>query len=272
MRAWTTTIFAHQSWKNSRRLVPRGSATLKSRRRHGRLGGQSWRQRFAVLQSHMSQALLNTYVQLLDHEPKPSDQVPLLLNMKEDRLALTKAVESGDTDLGLSTWTVSCRRVTNKSAVYHVLLHLQKRLPLGNFFRLIEEGGPSLVPASKLLQVYARAQDREMLRDFYYSDDRRVDSATLSLSEAATMVVRAVSTEEIVVILTIECSGSCCESQCCESCPEVLLRRQGTRFRGEGTYPLPFVARYKALTLGTDDGRKCSPPHLPAAAGEGSQW
>ncbi|KAI0792484.1 vacuolar protein sorting-associated protein 16 [Abortiporus biennis] len=105
---------------------------------------------------------------LLDHEPRASDQVPLLLSMKEDKLALSKAVESGDTDL-----------------VYHVLLHLQKRLPLGNFFRLIEEGGPQLAPASKLLQVYAREQNREMLRDFYYSDDRRVDSAVLSLEEAA---------------------------------------------------------------------------------------
>ncbi len=37
---------------------------------------------------------------LLDHETKASDQVPLLLSMKEDKLALTKAVESGDTDLG----------------------------------------------------------------------------------------------------------------------------------------------------------------------------
>ncbi|KAJ3552868.1 hypothetical protein NM688_g3925 [Phlebia brevispora] len=107
---------------------------------------------------------------LLDHEPRASDQVPLLLNMKQDRLALTKAVESGDTDL-----------------VYHVLLHLQKRLALGAFFRLIEEGGPSLALASRLLQVYAREQNREMLRDFYYSDDRRVDSAVLSLTEAATM-------------------------------------------------------------------------------------
>lgn len=40
--------------------------------------------------------------QLLDHEAKASDQVPLLLSMKEDRLALAKAVESGDTDLGMS--------------------------------------------------------------------------------------------------------------------------------------------------------------------------
>ncbi|CCL98206.1 uncharacterized protein FIBRA_00200 [Fibroporia radiculosa] len=108
---------------------------------------------------------------LLDHEPRASDQVPLLLSMKEDRLALVKAVESGDTDL-----------------VYHVLLHLQRRLPLGSFFRLLEEGGNKLAPASKLLQVYAREQNREMLRDFYYSDDRRVESAVLCLDEAFTMM------------------------------------------------------------------------------------
>ena len=40
------------------------------------------------------------FVQLLDYESRASDQVPLLLNMKEDRLALQKAVDSGDTDLG----------------------------------------------------------------------------------------------------------------------------------------------------------------------------
>nr|GAT52932.1 vacuolar protein sorting vps16 [Mycena chlorophos] len=107
---------------------------------------------------------------LLDHEPRASDQVPLLLTMKEDRLALIKAVDSGDTDL-----------------VYHVLLHLHKRLPLGTFFRLIEDGGSQLAPASRLLQVYAREQNRTMLRDYFYSDDRRVESAVLSLDEAATM-------------------------------------------------------------------------------------
>ncbi|KIJ59378.1 hypothetical protein HYDPIDRAFT_118596 [Hydnomerulius pinastri MD-312] len=107
---------------------------------------------------------------LLDHETRASDQVPLLLTMKEDRLALLKAVDSGDTDL-----------------VYHVLLHLHKRLPLGSFFRLIEDGGERLAPASRLLQVYAREQNREMLRDFYYSDDRRVESAALALEEASRM-------------------------------------------------------------------------------------
>ncbi|KAG5651837.1 hypothetical protein H0H81_007243 [Sphagnurus paluster] len=88
--------------------------------------------------------------------------------MKQDRLALEKAVDSGDTDL-----------------VYHVLLHLHKRLTLGDFFRLIESGGPKLIAASRLLEVYAKEQNREMLRDFYYSDDRRVESAVLSLDEAS---------------------------------------------------------------------------------------
>lgn len=44
--------------------------------------------------------MLRFFVQLLDHETRASDQVPLLLTMKEDNLALVKAVDSGDTDLG----------------------------------------------------------------------------------------------------------------------------------------------------------------------------
>jgi hypothetical protein len=79
--------------------------------------------------------------------------------------------------------------VAESITVYHVLLHLHKRLPLGSFFRLIEDGGERLAPASRLLQVYAREQNREMLRDFYYSDDRRVESAVLLLEEASRMNV-----------------------------------------------------------------------------------
>ena len=74
-------------------------------------------------------------------------------------------------------------------SVYHVLLHLQKRLPLGSFFRLLEDGGKAFALAIKLLEVYAREQNREMLRDFYYSDDRRVESAVLSLEESTSMMV-----------------------------------------------------------------------------------
>ena len=129
---------------------------------------------------------------LLDHETRASDQVPLLLSMKEDRLALAKAVESGDSDLGEPRLLFLASQIeTDKptTLVYHVLLHLQKRLSLGSFFRLIEEGGPKLSPASRLLQVYAREQNRDMLRDFYYSDDRRVESAVLCLEDASNNTV-----------------------------------------------------------------------------------
>ena len=78
-------------------------------------------------------------------------------------------------------------RLLTFRSVYHVLLQLYNRLPLGGFFRLIEDGGSSLAPASRLLQVYAREQNSEMLRDFYYSDDRRVESAVLCLEEARRM-------------------------------------------------------------------------------------
>lgn len=123
----------------------------------------------------------------MDHELRASDQVPLLLMMKEDRLALQKAVDSGDTDLGTLLWLDERMRLLTFRSVYHVLLQLYNRLPLGGFFRLIEDGGSSLAPASRLLQVYAREQNSEMLRDFYYSDDRRVESAVLCLEEARRM-------------------------------------------------------------------------------------
>ncbi|CAE6405530.1 unnamed protein product [Rhizoctonia solani] len=109
---------------------------------------------------------------LLDHEPRPGEQVPLLLQMKEERLALIKAVDSGDTDL-----------------VYLVLLQLKKQSTLGDFFRLLEEGGKQYGPAVRLLEVYAREQDRELLRDFYYQDDKRVASALLALDDARTAKV-----------------------------------------------------------------------------------
>lgn len=40
--------------------------------------------------------------QLLNYEPRAEEQVPLLITLHEDELALVKAVESGDTDLSMS--------------------------------------------------------------------------------------------------------------------------------------------------------------------------
>ncbi|GAA5958825.1 hypothetical protein JCM21900_003937 [Sporobolomyces salmonicolor] len=101
---------------------------------------------------------------LIEKEIRASKQVPLLLRMKEDEGALRKAIESGDPDL-----------------VFAVLLSLRRSHPLGDLFRLIAHQRDAIA----LLQVYARETDeREMLRDFYYQDDRREEMAVMRLEEA----------------------------------------------------------------------------------------
>ncbi|KAF1996789.1 vacuolar protein sorting-associated protein [Amniculicola lignicola CBS 123094] len=100
---------------------------------------------------------------LLNYEPRAGKQVPLLLGMKEDNIALDKAIESGDTDL-----------------IYHVLLHLRKKLPLASFFRVIN----TRPVATALVESSARVQDKDLLKDLFYQDDRRLDGSNLLLEEA----------------------------------------------------------------------------------------
>jgi hypothetical protein len=101
--------------------------------------------------------------ELLNHEPRAGKQVPLLLNMEEDEIALDKAIESGDSDL-----------------IFFVLLHLKKKLPLASFFRVIN----SRPVATSLIESTAQADDTELLKDLYYQDDRRIDGANVFVREA----------------------------------------------------------------------------------------
>lgn len=107
--------------------------------------------------------------ELLNHEPRAGRQVPLLLNMEEDELALDKAIESGDTDL-----------------VYFVLHQLKRKLPLAGFFRVIS----SRPTASALVEASARhgdgdgREDTTLLKDLYYQDDRRLEGAAVFFREA----------------------------------------------------------------------------------------
>ncbi|OHF03664.1 hypothetical protein CORC01_00983 [Colletotrichum orchidophilum] len=102
--------------------------------------------------------------ELLNHEPRGGRQVPLLLSMEEDELALDKAIESGDTDL-----------------MYTVLLQLKKKLPLAAFFRVINArpAATALVESSAF-----REGDNALLKDLYYQDDRRVDGAGVFVRES----------------------------------------------------------------------------------------
>lgn len=101
--------------------------------------------------------------QLLNYEPRAGKQVPLLLNMEEDELALDKAIESGDDDL-----------------VVYVLLHLKSKIPLSSFFRMIN----TRPMASALVEANARDEDTELLKDLYYQDDRPIDGSNALLLEA----------------------------------------------------------------------------------------
>ncbi|KAK4633751.1 putative vacuolar protein sorting-associated protein 16 [Fulvia fulva] len=101
--------------------------------------------------------------ELLEHEPRAGKQVPLLLNVGKESIALDKAIQSGDTDL-----------------VFYVLLNLKKKIPLSSFFRTIN----SRPMATAIVEASAIDQDQELLKDFYYQDDRRLDGANLLISEA----------------------------------------------------------------------------------------
>lgn len=114
--------------------------------------------------------------QLLNHEPRGGKQVPLLLDMEEDEIALEKAIESGDTDL-----------------IFYVLLHLKKKLPLTSFFRLIN----NKPVASALVEASAKAQDTELLKDMFYQDDRPVDSSNLLISEALQQTELQLKTDKL---------------------------------------------------------------------------
>lgn len=116
-----------------------------------------------IAQAAYDEGRAHLATQLLNHEPRAGRQVPLLLNMEEDEIALDKAIESGDTDL-----------------VNYVLLHLRSKLPLASFFRMIN----TRPLASALVETSAKGQDSELLKDLFYQDDRPIDGSNVLLSEA----------------------------------------------------------------------------------------
>ncbi|KAL1986479.1 hypothetical protein VTN96DRAFT_6238 [Rasamsonia emersonii] len=128
-----------------------------------RLEGKSGISFEAIAQAAYDEGRSHLAIQLLNYEPRAGKQVPLLLNMEEDEIALDKAVESGDTDL-----------------LYYVLLHLKKKLPLSSFFRTINDR-PT---AAALVETSAREGDTELLKDLYYQDDRPIDGSNILISEA----------------------------------------------------------------------------------------
>jgi hypothetical protein len=69
--------------------------------------------------------------------------------------------------------------------VYLVIFHLKRKLPLGEFFRTIN----NKPMACSLLEVYCKEQDIELLKDFYFQDDRLIDRANIILNQGFSEMV-----------------------------------------------------------------------------------
>ena len=129
-----------------------------------RLGGKPGISFEAIARAAYDEGRGSLATQLLNHEPRAGRQVPLLMSMEEDDLALDKAVESGDSDLILS-----------------VLRTLRRKLPLSGFLRAVSARSA----ASALIEAQAtRENDTALLKDLYYQDDRRLDGARVFIKES----------------------------------------------------------------------------------------
>ncbi|GAA5914776.1 tethering complex subunit VPS16 [Sporobolomyces salmoneus] len=101
---------------------------------------------------------------LVEKEMRCDKKIGMLNRMGEIERALEEAEKSGDSDL-----------------VYSVLLPMLANRASGDVFRLL----PPYPLSTSLLQLYGHDSDRKLLRDFYYVDDRRWESALLELEESA---------------------------------------------------------------------------------------
>ncbi|MEQ2165628.1 hypothetical protein GOODEAATRI_019070, partial [Goodea atripinnis] len=109
-------------------------------------------------------------IKLLDFEARSGEQVPLLLKMKRSQLALSKAVESGDTDL-----------------VYTVVTYLKNEMNRGDFFMTLRNQPVAL-------SLYR--QEPQTLKDLYNQDDDHQELGNFYVSASYREKVSCDTTEE----------------------------------------------------------------------------
>ncbi|ODV90044.1 hypothetical protein CANCADRAFT_1774 [Tortispora caseinolytica NRRL Y-17796] len=100
---------------------------------------------------------------LLKHEARDEMQIPLLLRMEEDDVALQRAEESKNTDL-----------------ILYTILILWKKLSLAEFFRLIN----SRPLASNVVRMLGEIEESSLLKDYYYQGDNLIGGALTLFADA----------------------------------------------------------------------------------------
>jgi len=138
---------------------------IRSRMDPNGTGGASYLE-VATMANQMGRRRLATM--LLDLEPHAADQVPLLLSMREEEMALQKAVDAGDTDL-----------------IYLTLIHLERsRLEPERFYRMVH----AHPEAAALLRVYythkVTAAEREPLQGLLAWNRSHLEGGAAAASQA----------------------------------------------------------------------------------------
>jgi len=105
---------------------------------------------------------------ILDMEQNAADQVPLLLSMQEEELALQKAINSEDTDL-----------------IYLTLIHLERsRSEIDSFYRLVYSHNE----AANLLKIYYRNRitntDKSILHNFLLYGKNYLEAGIAAVNQA----------------------------------------------------------------------------------------
>jgi vacuolar protein sorting-associated protein 16 len=102
-------------------------------------------------------------IKLLELEPDQTLQVPLLLQLNENKKALLAATQSGDTEL-----------------IYLVLMHLKETTPLSKFQMIIREFPLAL----NLYKKHCQLNNTTALKDIFLQEDDFLSQAEISLTEA----------------------------------------------------------------------------------------
>lgn len=102
-------------------------------------------------------------IKLLELEPDQTLQVPLLLELSENKKALLAATQSGDTEL-----------------IYKVLMHLKETTPLSKFQMIIREFPTAL----NLYKKYCQLNNPTALKDIFLQEDDFLSQAEISLHES----------------------------------------------------------------------------------------
>ncbi|CAH3134250.1 unnamed protein product [Porites lobata] len=120
-------------------------------------------------------------IKLLDYEAEAADQVPLLMSMNKDDLALEKAIMSGDTDL-----------------VFMVVMHLKDNLIPGEFLMAIRYR-----PVALSLHIkYCKDQDRRTLVDLFYQDEQFINSGNAFVQDSYSEKVSYKAVESKIITLS----------------------------------------------------------------------